>query len=188
MNIRRLFYVFFFLFFVTTFQNADAKVYRCLDGNGKVKYQNSPCSENQKSETVINTDRSSAEYDKDYYYENEDYSDLNKQVSNVADVKKISSGERVNLKNYVVEDKVTAFLFYADWCRACEQIRPGIEKMARDSENIILRKIDITEFESPVTDQYQIKSIPYFFIYDANGSLAVQGSKNRAISYLNNNI
>jgi len=187
MIIKQCFYLLFVLS-IPFICPADAKVYKCLDGSGKVMYKNSPCSENEKSETVIKTDRSATEYDKDYYYENEDYTPQEKQTRNVVDIKKISSGERVNLNNYIVDDKVTAFLFYADWCRACEQIRPGIEKMARNSDNFILRKIDITEFESPVTNQYQIKSIPYFFIYDENGNLAVQGSKNRAINYLNNNI
>ena len=188
MKINHICKVFFFLIFVTFLTQAEAKVYRCLDENGKEIYKNSPCPESQKSETVINTDRSGVEYSNEYYYENEEYPEIKTRKKNIADVKKISSGERVNINNYVVEDKVTAFLFYADWCAACEQIRPGIEKMARSSDNFILRKIDITEFESPVTDQYQIRSIPYFFIYDETGDLAVKGSRNKALNYLNNKI
>ena len=180
----------FILFFLVFFSlnSLEAKVYKCLDDNGKSVYKNSPCSENEKSETVIKKDRSGNEYSKEYYYENEDYPVLKNKPRNVADIKKISTGERVDLSSYVIEDQVTAFLFYADWCASCEQIRPGIEKMARSSDNIVLRKIDITRFESPVTEQYQIKSIPYFYIYDKNGKLAVRGSKNSALSYLNNNI
>ncbi len=182
-----LFLLLLFTFFVS--HDAFARVYKCHDTNGKVVYKNAPCSEGQKSETVINIDRSGKEYDKSYDYENEDYLEpVITRERKVEDVKKISSGERVNLNNYVVKDKITAFLFYADWCHACEKIRPGVENMARNSDNFILRKIDITEFESPVTDQYQIKSIPYFYIYDESGELRVNGSQNKALNYLNNNI
>jgi len=184
MTTRPKFYVFLIFLFLVFNQQAEAKVYKCLDNSGKVLYKNSPCPENQKSETVINTDRSGAEYHKSYYYENENY----EQTKKIINVKKISSGERVNLNKYVTKNKITAFLFYADWCQSCEKIRPRVEKLARDSDKIILRKIDITEFESPVTDQYKIKSIPYFFIYDEGGNLAVMGSTNNALNYLNNNI
>ena len=68
----------FFLFVPISFQ-AEAKVYRCLDENGKQIYKNSPCAEDQKSKTVINTDRSGTEYSKDYYFENEEYPEFNKQ-------------------------------------------------------------------------------------------------------------
>lgn len=168
--------------------NAHSGVYKCMDKNGKIVFKNSACSEEEKSETMIKTDRSDTEYGKDYYYENEDYSQLNENKRKVADVKKISSGERVNLNRYVVEDQVTAFLFYADWCAACERIRPGIEKLAKTSDNLVLRKIDITAFESPVTEQYKIKAIPYFYIYDKSGKLALRGSRSSALNYLNNNI
>lgn len=185
---KQYFIIILISLFVSSGFQAEAKVYRCLDNNGKEIYRNTPCAEGQKSETVIKTDREGTEYSKDYYYENEKYPEFKQKKKNIADVKKISSGERVNLNNYVVKDKVTAFLFYADWCHACEKIRPGVENMARNSDNFILRKIDITEFESPVTEQYQIKSIPYFYIYDESGELRVNGSQNKALNYLNNNI
>ena len=181
-------FLYIFVFLVIS-PVAEAKVYKCLDSSGKVLYKNTPCPEDFKSETVIQKDRTGVKYSKEYYYEREEYQkEQRSKPVKTASVKKISSGERVNLNKHVAKDKVTAFLFYADWCHSCEKIRPGIENMARNSDNLILRKIDITEFESPVTDQYGIKSIPYFFIFDEGGNLAVKGSSNSALNYLNNKI
>ena len=145
---------------------------------------NSPCPENQNSEVVIDVDRSGVEYEDSYYYENENY----EQFYEIDDVKKISSGERVNINRHIAKNKITAFLFYADWCPSCEKIRPRVQGFARSSDNFVLREIDITEFESPVTDQYGIKSIPYFLVYDESGDLAVKGSTNRIFDYLNGKI
>ena len=45
-------FIVIFTFFVS--HDAFARVYKCHDTNGKVVYKNAPCSEGQKSETVIN--------------------------------------------------------------------------------------------------------------------------------------
>jgi len=172
-----------FLIF-SAYENVCAEVYRCLDNTGKVKYMNTPCPEDQKGEVVIDDDRSDEEYDDSYYYENESY----KQFIEVENIKKISSGERVNINRFLAKNKITAFLFYADWCHSCKKVKPQVEDFARSSDNFVLREIDITEFESPVTNQYGIKSIPYFLVYDESGNLAAKGSANRIFNYLNGRI
>ena len=181
---RLLTYIFVFFILSAAYQEAGAKVYKCDDSNGRVVYSNSPCPEDQQSEVIINTDRPNAEYEDGYYYDNESYQHLNE----VENIEEISSGERVNINRHVAKNKITAFLFYADWCHACEQVKPQLEDIARSSDNFVLKKIDITGFESSVTDQYGIKSIPYFFVYDESGDLAVKGSTKTIFNYLNGKI
>lgn len=49
--------------------------------------------------------------------------------------------------------------------------------LAEKNRDIIVLKIDIDEPDSPVARQYQIKNIPYFEIYDAEGELLAAGEE-----------
>ncbi len=93
-----------------------------------------------------------------------------KQSAGLTDkVALISTGAEVDLKNYLVKDKVVIFDFYADWCGPCKMISPKLEELANQYSDVVVRKIDIINWSSPVAKQYQLSSIPNVRVYDKQG-------------------
>lgn len=83
---------------------------------------------------------------------------------------KISTGKKVDIEEYLVDDYVVIFDFYADWCGPCRAIAPQLEKIVNRYDDVILRKIDIVNWESDVAKQYNIKSVPNVWVFDKKGS------------------
>ena len=91
-------------------------------------------------------------------------------------VKVIGHGERVNIEDHLVPGKITIIDFFSEFCGPSMAIAPGLEVLATRREDIAVVKVDINrpgvmgiDFRSPVAQQYQIRSVPHFMIYDANG-------------------
>jgi thiol-disulfide isomerase/thioredoxin len=86
------------------------------------------------------------------------------------DVVVISEGGRaVDLARITVPGKVTIVDFYADWCGPCRRISPELDRMARGDADVVLRKVDIVKWGTPVTAQYGIRSVPSVRVYDRSG-------------------
>src|ERR671936_385422 len=62
----------------------------------------------------------------------------------------IAHGQQVNRKQHLVRGKITIIDFYADWCGPCRMITPWLEQLTKSDPNIVLRKIDIINWQSPV--------------------------------------
>jgi thioredoxin 1 len=82
---------------------------------------------------------------------------------------KISSGKKVAIEDYLVDGYVVIFDFYADWCGPCKSIAPRLEKIINKYDDVILRKIDIVNWESEVVKQYNIRSVPNIWVFDKKG-------------------
>lgn len=54
--------------------------------------------------------------------------------------------------------------------------------LAEKNDEVVVLKIDISEPDSAVSRQYKIQTIPYFKVYDLDGSLIGEGEK--AIEWL----
>jgi len=80
-----------------------------------------------------------------------------------------NGGREVNLKNVLVRGKITIVDFYADWCGPCRMMAPHLEKLARSDRDVVLRKVDIVKWGTPVAKQYKIASIPNVRVYDRQG-------------------
>ena len=87
------------------------------------------------------------------------------------EVKVITHGQRVDLADHLVAGKINIIDFYADWCGPCRMAGPQLEKMAKDDPDVVLRKIDIVNWGTPVTKQFSITSIPHIQVYDGKGKL-----------------
>jgi thioredoxin 1 len=83
----------------------------------------------------------------------------------------ISHGAQVDINQHLALGNVTVIEFYADWCGPCRQVSPSLEQMARTDPEIALRKIDIVRWGTPVTQQFNIYSIPQVNVYNRGGSL-----------------
>lgn len=80
-----------------------------------------------------------------------------------------NGGQPVDLKSLLPVGKVTVVDFYADWCGPCRKIGPSLEKIASENPDVVLVKVDIVKWGTPVTRQYNIKSVPNIRVFDRNG-------------------
>ncbi len=102
-------------------------------------------------------------------------------------VKQIANGgKRVDLKQVIVPGKITVVDFYADWCGPCRRIGPQLEQMARSDPDVVLCKIDIVDWNTPVVQQFNIRSVPNIRVYDRNGTAV--GSPTAGLNDVKQNI
>ncbi|HVY56022.1 MAG TPA: thioredoxin family protein [Thermodesulfobacteriota bacterium] len=87
----------------------------------------------------------------------------------------ISEGRLVDLIEYLVPGKYTAFYFYAEWCGPCRILKPRLEKFVQDGNKLVLRELNIINWENPLVTYYKLPSIPYFIIYGPDGKFVERG-------------
>ena len=98
------------------------------------------------------------------------------QGASAADTATISHGERVDLSAHLASGKYTLVDFYADWCAPCRMLEPQIERLADVHESsLAVRKVDIVNWQSEVSKQYRVFSIPHLKLYDPQGRLLSEG-------------
>jgi thioredoxin 1 len=83
----------------------------------------------------------------------------------------ISGGNEIDINKHLAAGKITLVEFYADWCGPCKMISPTLEKLAKTDSDIALCKIDIVNWQSAVSRQYSIHSIPCVAVFDRKGQL-----------------
>ena len=83
----------------------------------------------------------------------------------------VRRGERVALEGYVLKGKYTLFEFYADWSPAWKKMAPEVEAKIKSGDDVVLRRINVRSWSSPVVSQHRITSIPHYKLYDPAGKL-----------------
>jgi thioredoxin 1 len=83
----------------------------------------------------------------------------------------ISHGEQVDINQCLASGNVTVVEFYADWCGPCRLLSPSLEQMAQTGPEVVLRKIDIVRWGTPVTQQFHVHSVPQVNVYNRGGGL-----------------
>lgn len=86
-------------------------------------------------------------------------------------------GEDTNFQRFLTSGRTSIVVFYADWCPTCRQWTPLLHAVNRSFPDLQVLFLDIREWDSPITEKYDIQSIPYFRIYDTSGSLMVEGQE-----------
>jgi thiol-disulfide isomerase/thioredoxin len=82
----------------------------------------------------------------------------------------ISRGEQVDIGKHRVDGKITIVDFYADWCGPCRSIGPMLEERVNKDADLVLRKVNIDSWSSPVSKQYGIRAVPFLQVYDRRGN------------------
>lgn len=92
-----------------------------------------------------------------------------------ADVRVISKGEPVNLRDYLVPGKYTLFDYYADWCPPCRELSPQLVELARRHPDLAVRKIDIVDWSHPVAAQQGVQGLPFLRLFGPDGAMIREG-------------
>jgi len=88
-------------------------------------------------------------------------------ASKAEDIRIVSNGgQEVDLPALLADDKITIVDFFAEWCSPCRRISPQLEKLAKDDPDVVLLKIDIVNWNTPVTRQFGIQSVPNVRVFN----------------------
>jgi thiol-disulfide isomerase/thioredoxin len=100
----------------------------------------------------------------------------------------ISQGQKVELANFLIKDLTTIFDFTSEYCPPCRAYADPLYQLHRQRKNLAVVKVDINrpevhriDWQSPVAEQYGLRSIPYFKIYGPDGKLIAEGQEARRL-------
>lgn len=72
----------------------------------------------------------------------------------------VESITKKDFKDKVLNSKVPVLVdFNADWCGPCRMLRPILDNLAQEKEDIKIVSIDVDE-EDELAEEYQVSSIP----------------------------
>ena len=91
-------------------------------------------------------------------------------------------GETLEIKNLLDRSRTTAIDFSSPYCPPCVRLAPLLEQLAARLPEVAFVKVNINrrevqgiDWKSPLAQQYRIRSVPYFMIFDPQGKLVAQG-------------
>lgn len=95
-------------------------------------------------------------------------------------------GETLEIRSLLGRDRATAIDFYSPYCYPCMQMAPVMEKLAARMPEVQFVRLNINrqgvngiDWKSPLVQQYRIRSVPYFMIFDSQGKLVAEGAAAR---------
>ncbi len=95
----------------------------------------------------------------------------------------------INIQKEIVKGKINIIDFYSPFCPPCKKIAPFLKKLDDQRRDIVVITIDINrpgvmgiDWKSPVAQQFNLKSIPYFIVISPFGKLMCEGKE--AYSYV----
>ena len=91
-----------------------------------------------------------------------------------------SPGEDFDFSSYLNNGRVSIAYFYADWCPSCRGLSPVLAKIGRDVPDMQVLFLNIGDWNTPITNRYNITYVPYLRIYDKNGALIAEGREANA--------
>ena len=92
-------------------------------------------------------------------------------------IREISRGENVDVKRHLVPGKYTIVeFFHDDWSPDGLDLSAKIEAQVRGSDDMVLRRIRVPEWNVPVARQYGITQLPHYKFWDPDGRLVKEYS------------
>lgn len=93
-------------------------------------------------------------------------------------------GGAVDLKKALAPQKVTMLVFYLETSGPSKALMSQLDKLCKEDPDVVLRKVDVVKIGSPVSKQFDIKSVPVTQVYDRTGKRVgeVKGNSMDAIN------
>jgi thiol-disulfide isomerase/thioredoxin len=70
-----------------------------------------------------------------------------------------------------VDGAITIVDFRADWCKACVRLEQMMAADLAGDRDIVVRKVDVGDGQTPIARAYDIHGLPHVNIYDRAGRL-----------------
>ena len=85
----------------------------------------------------------------------------------------VKAGEEVDVEKFLAPGKITIVDFSAKWCGPCRALGEHIYDLLVENPALALRKIEIVDWDSPISKRYLIHAdeLPYVRVYDGKQSL-----------------
>lgn len=110
------------------------------------------------------------------------------QPSNVRILNKGQEGQRVVIDDYLSRGKLNLVQFTSRNCPACRALAPKLEALVQKESGLVLNLLQIdrpeattTDWQSPLARQYELRSVPFFKLYDGSGKLLADGEAARKL-------
>ena len=91
-------------------------------------------------------------------------------------------GQTLEINTLLVKGKTTVIDFYSPFCPPCVRLAPIMAKLAKKRPDLAIIKVNINrpgvngiDWRSPLAQQYQIRQVPFFMIFNPQGQLVAQG-------------
>jgi len=92
-------------------------------------------------------------------------------------------GQAVNPKSLIVPGRPVVVDFFSPYCPPCLKLAPRLEQLAAKT-NIIVMKVNINrpgiqgiDWQSPVAQQFGLKTVPYLVLLDPQGKMIAEGQQ-----------
>ena len=91
-------------------------------------------------------------------------------------------GQTLDVKSLLVKGKTTLIYFHSPFCPPCVRLAPLLAQLAAKRPDLAVKKVNINrpgiqgiDWRSPLAQQYKIRQVPYFMIFNPQGQLVAQG-------------
>lgn len=92
-------------------------------------------------------------------------------------------GEALDVKSLAVKGKTTLIDFYSPFCPPCVRLSPLLAQLAQKRGDLVIQTVNINrpgfqgiDWRSPLAQQYRLRSVPYFMIFNPKGKLTAEGN------------
>jgi len=99
-------------------------------------------------------------------------------------------GETIDLKYMLQPGKINIVDFYSDYCPPCREVGPKLGRLAKKRTDIRVLKLDVNrkgvrgiDWGSPLLQQFGIRSIPHFKVFNGDGRLIAEGEPASSMVY-----
>lgn len=97
-------------------------------------------------------------------------------------------GQNLTVTDYLAKGKLNIVGFSSQACPACQALEPKLSELALKNSEVVVSRVVIDrpgsqgiDWHSPLARQYELRSVPYFKVYDATGRLLAEGEKARKL-------
>ncbi len=94
---------------------------------------------------------------------------------------RVAQGEEIRLADYLVPGKTVIFDFTSKYCPPCRAYDEPLHLLHTRRDDLVVVKVDINrpgvqriDWQSPVAQQFGLRSIPQFKVYGPDGKLLAE--------------